>query len=110
MSLIRILEVRPNPRLHIHNLRESILGYLPASIQLCESDSEAEVINILISDDVVIRCRNWRIDEEFEKSLACECPSLLVTVDKRFGICQGLGEGYDGSLAVEWSGEFLGVG
>lgn len=109
VSLVRILEVRPDPSFHIRDLWKMIFGHLSTRVQLCKSNSETEIIDVLIGNDVFIRGCHWWVNEKFEQSFTSECPSLLVTVDKRLRIRERLREGHHGRLAVEWPRKLLSI-
>jgi hypothetical protein len=82
-------QVRTHPGFDIGHLWPVIAGCAFAGAQLGEADAEAQVVDICLGHDVVCDDWHWRVFEEFQQSLA------------------GLGEGYDGELALQGTSELL---
>jgi hypothetical protein len=100
-------QVRTHPGFDIGHLWPVIAGCAFAGAQLGEADAEAQVVDICLGHDVVCDDWHWRVFEEFQQSLAGLGPSLNVLDGEGLRVCEGLGEGYDGELALQGTSELL---
>lgn len=102
MLFVRLLQVRAYPRAkRPTDLWEWIFLRHLDGAELGESDAESHIFYIVLGNHVVpCRWERWE-GQEFEKSLACEAPALLVFVGKGLRVGERLGEGDHRGLAVK---------
>ena len=103
VPLIRLLQVLTHPSLDIRNLWVLVLGLLFASVELCETDAESNLVHICIRDGVICSGGDWRIDEKLKKALSRKAPALGIPRQKGFGVCEGLGVGDNCEFTVGWA-------
>lgn len=80
MSCIRILEIVSYPRFDIRNFWKGVSRSLLAGIQLCETNTEAKLVNIRVWNNIIGSCWNWRVDEKLNQTLCRQCPALGVSI------------------------------
>lgn len=110
VSTVRILQVLPDPLLDITNLWERIAGRLLACVELSEANTETDLVDISVWNQI-IGCRwNGWVDKELKQSLCGQTPTLGITVNESLRLAKCLCEGHNGGLAVSGSGKLLSIG
>lgn len=106
---VGILEVLSYPGLDICNFWERITSGLLTCVELRETNTEAELVNVRIRDNIVGGLRNRWVDKELNETLCGQSPTLGITVDECLGVAKGLCERDDSSLAISRSRKLLGL-
>jgi hypothetical protein len=76
-----------------------------------ETNTEGHVLDVGIGNQIISGDRQWGKLEELQQGHASESPSLQsIGSTKLLRVGEGLGEGDDGSLAVQGPGKLLGFG
>jgi hypothetical protein len=86
ISRISLLQVRADPALDIDNLGEVVLGDLLAGVELRETHTEPNVLDVRLGNLVAGTGDGWRVLQKLEQGLAGEAPSLGVLLCECFGI------------------------
>jgi hypothetical protein len=79
MPRIRLFQVLSDPDPDVGDLRERVSGDLLASVELGETDAEAEIVDILIGNDVVDSGRDWRLGEQFQQFVTGKAPPFGIS-------------------------------
>ena len=85
---VRFLELLADPALDVNNVGEVVDGRPLACSERREADAEAEIVDVLLDDDVVSCNRDRRVDQELEEGFAGEGPAFGISV---------------GSMALAWT-------
>lgn len=107
-SLVRVLQICPNPGFDIRDIWPLIPYWPPDRHQLRKSNPETHVIHILINNQVIRRGRDSGIFEQLEKRYAGISPTLFVLFREGGRGGESFGERDDGGLAVERADQFFG--
>lgn len=111
MCLVRFFQVPADPYLEIGTrLRPWILCLRPYSVQRGETNPERHVFNVVLRNDIILACRDWRKFQHFQECFTSEAPSLLVPVRESFRVCKCLSEGYHCGFAIERPSKLLRLG
>lgn len=109
MPAVGVLKVLTDPRLDVGDLWEGVAGRLLAGVELCEANTEADLVDIGVGDQVVGCGGNGGVDEELQQALCGQTPALGVAVNEGLRLAESLGKRYYGSLAVSRPGKLLSV-
>jgi len=81
---VRIFQVLTHPNLHIGNLREGIAWSLLAGVQLGKADTETELVDIGIGNDIIRRGGHRRVYQQLDQALGSKGPTLGISGNESF--------------------------
>jgi hypothetical protein len=79
MTSIRVFQIASYPCFDIADLWEGVTYNLTACIELRETHTEGEIIDISIMNRILRRSKNRWVNKEAQESFACKCPALGIT-------------------------------